>query len=538
MATSHETIHQRPRSKFRLPPPIANNTLDSRSSSQATSASGTSAALLPPPIKNRFNAKDSGISTNSGNSNGNSCGNTAITSVLPGRPRRRQHSIALPNKSSKETQNYPTQSENDSKGHSPANQYNLPVPVAVLLWYLLGVVSISSSKILLSTYGVPPMVLTLQQLIIGMTLPRMLLVLGGKGGLQPIPMQSYSVVIEGCSSGDMCDIGVKRKSSKGHEIQDRGGILSSILAIPPGKLRSEQDNNNSPHIDLQLVCSAMYFTLGFLLTNYGFEAGSAAFVETIKAAEPITSASVAVAWGLERLGKEEICSLAGIVVGVILSTLGQKTSKVEVENQQSTSLVMSLVIVMISNICFSFRGLHQKLFRASPQGKASSFNDLNLQFRMQQIGVLMLAIPAMLTNTLWILRRPSLFDLGKIAQYLPLALANGIAFTSYNLASTYVLTRISVVHHAALNCIRRVFAVIVTSMVFGLSITALQVAGIATSVGGFFSFSHYKLKKGTKEKRRRELRKKYGVVASRKATSNKIESKGWTDEKKDADSAV
>lgn len=458
-----------------------------------------------------------------------------MTSVLPGRPRRRQHSIVAPSKIGKETQNYP-QSEN-SKEHSPANQYDLPVPVAVLLWYLLGVVSISSSKILLSAYGVPPIVLTLQQLIIGMTLLRVLLVLGDKGGLQPIPMQSYTVVLEGCSSGDVCDIGVKRKSSKGHEMQDKVGIISSILAIPQSKLQSEKEHN-SPRIDLQLLCSSIYFTLGFLLTNYGFQAGSAAFVETIKAAEPISSASVAVAWGLEHLGKEEVCSLAGIVLGVILSTLGQNTSKVKVENQQSTSLVKSLVIVMLSNICFSFRGLHQKLFRASPQGKASSFNDLNLQFRMQQIGVLMLASPAILTNTLWILRRPSLFDLGKIAQYVPLTLANGIAFTSYNLASTYVLTRISVVHHAALNCIRRVFAVIVTSVVFGLTITALQVAGIVTSVGGFFSFSHYKLKKGTKERRRRELRKKYGVVASKKATSNKTESKAWADEKKDADSAV
>ena len=134
----------------------------------------------------------------------------------------------------------------------------------------------------------------------------------------------------------------------------------------------------------------------------------------------------------------------------------------------------------------------------------------------------------------WIMTRPSLLDPGMLMYYIPLALLNGIAFTSYNLASTYVLTRISVVHHAALNCIRRVFAVIVTSVVFGLSITMLQIFGISTSMGGFFLFSHFKMKKGVKEKRRRDLRKKYGVPAPPKWS----ESKGWTDEKKDSDSAV
>jgi len=97
-------------------------------------------------------------------------------------------------------------------------------------------------------------------------------------------------------------------------------------------------------------------------------------------------------------------------------------------------------------------------------------------------------------------------------QYVLLSIINGLAFTSYNLASTFVLTRISVVHHAALNCIRRVFAIIVTSIIFGLKITGLQIFGIALAVAGFFSYIHFKMKKETKEKRRNELRKKWGGI--------------------------
>ena len=63
------------------------------------------------------------------------------------------------------------------------------------------------------------------------------------------------------------------------------------------------------------------------------------------------------------------------------------------------------------------------------------------------------------------------------------------------MASTYLLSRISVVHHAALNCIRRIFAIVVTSIVFGNSITFLGVLGIAVSFAGFMTFTYAKAAK-------------------------------------------
>jgi hypothetical protein len=65
----------------------------------------------------------------------------------------------------------------------------------------------------------------------------------------------------------------------------------------------------------------------------------------------------------------------------------------------------------------------------------------------------------------------------------------------YSLASTYLLSRISVVHHAALNCIRRIFAIVVTSIVFSIPITFLGGCGILVSFGGFMAFSHHKSKR-------------------------------------------
>jgi len=117
-------------------------------------------------------------------------------------------------------------------------------------------------------------------------------------------------------------------------------------------------------------------------------------------------------------------------------------------------------------------------------------------------GILLCLIPVLLFDMphvireLWDVSDKARFMLSWVfLRYVSIAVINGFAFTSYNLASTYILTRISVVHHAALNCIRRVFAIIVTSIVFRVPITTLSAFGIAVSVGGFFSFSHFKMKR-------------------------------------------
>ena len=75
------------------------------------------------------------------------------------------------------------------------------------------------------------------------------------------------------------------------------------------------------------------------------------------------------------------------------------------------------------------------------------------------------------------------------------------SFLSISLASTYILSRISVVHHAALNCIRRIFAIIVTSMYFRSPITMMGIFGFLISCGGFLSFTHFKIQRQNQPKR-------------------------------------
>jgi drug/metabolite transporter (DMT)-like permease len=204
------------------------------------------------------------------------------------------------------------------------------------------------------------------------------------------------------------------------------------------------------------------------------------------------------------LSRQETASLGVIVAGVLLSTFGNSHGNSGSTNVSSTfsESVTACCIVMAANLCFSFRGLYQKLFRATTEGSTQVVDDINLQFRMQQIGACMLVIPALLFESSTVMRllwkastEHGMIPIGVIWEYIALALVNACAFAAYNLASTFILSRISVVHHAALNCLRRIFAIIVTSVAFAVPITLLGAFGIIVSVVGFLSFTHYKLQR-------------------------------------------
>lgn len=110
---------------------------------------------------------------------------------VPGRPRRRHPLTSLPTAKKKKKKKASFWTRFYAKwiaGYSS-------LIVAVLLWYNLGVISISLSKLLLMdpehghVGNVPPLFLTLQQLFIGSSLLRYLLWIRafGSAGLEPFP---------------------------------------------------------------------------------------------------------------------------------------------------------------------------------------------------------------------------------------------------------------------------------------------------------------------------------------------------------------
>ena len=256
---------------------------------------------------------------------------------------------------------------------------------------------------------------------------------------------------------------------------------------------------------------------------------------------------------------------------------------------------------MTSNLCFSLRGLYQKIFQRAidaaiknknmtecnqsslstvvstssspPLPPISKLDDLNLQFRMQQIGVTIFLIPTLLkdgprlfAHLVQVTTNLDTMELTTvILRYVALSVVNGLAFSSYkwvylpspscfvalkiidqlfyswfsltyvlfpsillllfllrnlnqlSLASTYLLTRISVVHHAALNCTRRIFAIVMTSMIFGIPIGFVSALGIALS---FISFMMFTTAKAAKTKKAHCQNKKKETMTMNGNTDN------------------
>jgi len=446
--------------------------------------------------------------------------------AVPGRTTRKR---TLDFKTARRRKNDSASSITGSEGSLGSSCASVaPLVLAVVLWYSLGVVSISSSKVLLTPFsekdetddyeyasthhfyhyvgGLPPLFLTVQQLLLGSTFLRLAIkfrFLGLTKGIVPLDalLEAY---------------GSKSSSSSSSSRSSSSSSSSS----------SNNNSSNNPALN-KLAWTGIYFALGFLTTNLAFGAAAPTYVETLKAAEPISSAVFAVLWGIERLTLLEVVGLLGIVGGVLLSTNGSNHAA-SMSLDSVGSLTTATAIVMASNLCFSLRGLYQKLFRkaaaadtavaASTSSAVSSsgrshlkLDDLNLQFRMQQTGVALLIVPTLVwhgeglflhaTGAASHLTTPEFMDLLK--RYLLWSVGNGLAFSSYNLASTYLLTRISVVHHAALNCTRRIFAIVCTGLLFRIPISVESTVGIGISFCSFLVFTWAKSKKNNRAKKNR-----------------------------------
>mmetsp|Transcript_14648 Transcript_14648/g.19114 ORF Transcript_14648/g.19114 Transcript_14648/m.19114 type:complete len:282 (-) Transcript_14648:765-1610(-) len=141
--------------------------------------------------------------------------------------------------------------------------------VLVAAWYIIGVISISTSKILLTDYLSWPF-LSIQQFAIGQMLLRQFI---------DLPAEDAKIA-----------------SSRGL-----------------------YENKN-------LVLCGIFFSSGFVLTNLSFSFSSAPVVETVKSAEPITSTFIAVLGKVDSITISEVGSLLLLMSGVSMSTVSNDSS--------------------------------------------------------------------------------------------------------------------------------------------------------------------------------------------------------------------
>jgi hypothetical protein len=133
------------------------------------------------------------------------------------------------------------------------------LPMAIIAWYIVGVVSIVTTKVLLTDWQVPPLVVTFQQLSSGSCV-LWLYLLVFQGGAQPWPWDNI-----------------------------QGKKSSSSLCIDAGLVDTSRIVSKTPMRHYDFILAGLFNALDFLASNTAFSQSAASFVETVKASEPITT---------------------------------------------------------------------------------------------------------------------------------------------------------------------------------------------------------------------------------------------------------
>lgn len=292
--------------------------------------------------------------------------------------------------------------------------------------------------------------------------------------------------------------------------------------LPP--LRLPPLRQLSPLQNRLLALTSLSFAVGFLLTNISFSSSSAPFTETIKAAEPLSSALLAAFYRVEDITLGKGTSLLLIVAGVVLMRDGAATTNGDLilsspikaagagtgtgtgaEAGAGTAhgfahptLILPIMLILASNVCFSFRGLHQTRLKLKILERGGEdVKSTTLLYRMVHFGAIILfplfllysLVTTFTSGTPFGRSFTSPLDFVKMVFILGV---NGTAFAAYNGASTTVLQRVRFIDHAALNCIRRAFAIACTAFLFKVTFTLQNGLGILFILIGFGMYQVFK----------------------------------------------
>ena len=251
--------------------------------------------------------------------------------------------------------------------------------------------------------------------------------------------------------------------------------------------------------NLHVVGVAASYTCGFLLTNAAIAVAAPSFVETFKAAEPLSTVALAFVALREREHRLTYASLLPIVVGVAIAS-----------STPTTFSSMGMALSLLSNISFSARAIVTKALKRRYPTAAGS--DAILFYRVSTLGCLML-LPFVMFETTTLIRvlapharaensddanqnRTLALQDGSSAEggisLLPLlgwVLLNGIAHAVYNGVSFAVLGQVSVSTHAVLNMVRRVVCIAAAAVIFGTPVTIFNWAGVAIAAAGVGCFA-------------------------------------------------
>lgn len=266
-----------------------------------------------------------------------------------------------------------------------------------------------------------------------------------------------------------------------------GSVVCRLLRLQPYRpLPTASETSDQAWRSLGWLCAV--YTLGFALTNASFGAVNASFVDTVKAAEPISTVVLAHALlPQEQLTARVLVALLPIVGGVAISSMAEA----------SASLV-GLAFALGSNFCFSARSIAAKL--VGQQMGEARMDGANLFVHVNRLGLLVL-LPAVLLFESAQLRALCVeLSAERLTASLRLFAFNGLMYYLNNQMNFLVLEKVDTLTHGIINCGRRVANILFAIMWFGNRVNSFNAAGISLAVAGGFMYVRAKMLDSAKPK--------------------------------------
>ncbi|KAJ1625799.1 triose-phosphate transporter family-domain-containing protein [Pavlovales sp. CCMP2436] len=239
----------------------------------------------------------------------------------------------------------------------------------------------------------------------------------------------------------------------------------------------------------------LVYSLGFSLTNASFGAVNASFVDTVKAAEPISTVALAALFlSNEKMTPRVLLALLPIVGGVGISSMAEA----------SASLI-GLAFALGSNLCFSARSIAAKL--VGKHMGAARMDGANLFVHVNILGLMALVPAALLLEGRQLAELASSLPDEQLVASARLFAFNGLMYYLNNQMNFIVLEQVDTLTHGIINCGRRVANILFAIMWFGNKVTVFNGAGISLAIAGGFLYVRAKVLDAKREK---EAKKRAG----------------------------
>lgn len=228
-------------------------------------------------------------------------------------------------------------------------------------------------------------------------------------------------------------------------------------------------------------CISLCYTLGFILTNAAISIAAPSFVETFKAAEPISTVAMAAVVLGERESGLALAALLPLVIGVAMAS-----------SSSATFSTTGMLLALASNVSFSARAVLTKSLKRDHASALVAGSDVALFYHVSRFGLCLLIPVALCMDSGALLEACSGRSGSSIARLILMLLLNGLSHSTYNGVSFLVLAKVSITTHAVLNIIRRVLVIAAAALIFATPVSAFNWVGVALAVLGIGAFARSK----------------------------------------------